>query len=117
MEDLVYMGWVQLSRGGKDDTLTDDVSSTIDPEATRLISTELSKEKVDRGKDNIQTDKYMSLHHIATAVLCLGSWALNFTRIGSIVMFLHDISDVPLDFARLFGRYSWYILHAGFVVI
>ena len=43
----------------------------------------------------------MTLHHIATAALCLQSYALGYVKIGSIIMFLHDVSDIPLDLLRL----------------
>lgn len=63
--------------------------------------TELKK---DHERGDAEGGQFMVLHHIVTAVLCLGSWALNYTRIGSIVMFLHDVSDIPLDVVRLSGR-------------
>ena len=47
-------------------------------------------------------DVAMTLHHIATAALCLQSYALGYVKIGSIIMFLHDVSDIPLDFLRVF---------------
>ena len=34
---------------------------------------------------------------------CLQSYALGYVKIGSVIMFLHDISDIPLDLVRLFG--------------
>jgi hypothetical protein len=58
-----------------------------------------------RKRERAEVDRYMVLHHLITAALCIGSWALNYTRIGALVMFLHDVSDVPLDVMRLCGRY------------
>lgn len=97
VEDLVYMAWKQYS-GDKDEDLSP--VSSHDPEAARLISSDSKGRK----KEHAESDQYMVVHHIVTAVLCLVSWALNYTRIGSIVMFLHDISDLPLDVVRLCGR-------------
>jgi hypothetical protein len=48
-----------------------------------------------------QRDGKMALHHVATAALCLGSWAGGYAKVGSVVMMLHDISDVPLDGVRV----------------
>jgi len=49
------------------------------------------------------TDSKMIIHHVATAALCIGSWFFGYFRIGSVVMLLHDVSDVPLDMVRVFG--------------
>ena len=51
-----------------------------------------------------EKDKIMMLHHLVTASLCISSWWYGYAKIGSLVMFLHDISDIPLDFVRLFGQ-------------
>jgi hypothetical protein len=49
------------------------------------------------------TDFKMVIHHVATAVLCIGSWFFGYLRVGSAVMLLHDVSDVPLDLVRVWG--------------
>jgi hypothetical protein len=46
-------------------------------------------------------DIKMDVHHISTAALCIGSYVSNYAKIGSLVMFLHDASDLPLDVLRL----------------
>ena len=105
MEDLIYMAWRKHAGPSAEDAPASAVvpaaSSKHDPEADNLVtapSVGVGKEKEKGGGHS------MVLHHIITAVLCLGSWALNYTRIGSVVMFLHDISDIPLDLVRLCGR-------------
>lgn len=49
-----------------------------------------------------KSDLMMDIHHISTAALCLLSYYFGYVKIGSLVMLLHDISDVPLDFLQLF---------------
>jgi hypothetical protein len=53
------------------------------------------------------TDFKMNLHHISTAILCIASYLSGYVRIGSIVMYLHDISDIPLDLVRIFAHLNW----------
>jgi hypothetical protein len=36
----------------------------------------------------------MTVHHIATILLMAFSYLFNFVRIGSLVVFVHDIGDV-----------------------
>jgi hypothetical protein len=43
----------------------------------------------------------MMLHHVATNLLILGSSRCRLTRIGSMVFFIHDVSDVPVDLSKL----------------
>ena len=40
---------------------------------------------------------------IYSTMLSKQSYALGYVKIGSVIMFLHDISDIPLDLVRLFG--------------
>lgn len=49
------------------------------------------------------SDTKMIVHHIATALLCVGSWMYGYLRVGSVIMLLHDVSDVPLDLVRVMG--------------
>eukprot|EP01112_Ceratiomyxa_fruticulosa_P001929 TRINITY_DN1207_c0_g1_i4.p1 TRINITY_DN1207_c0_g1~~TRINITY_DN1207_c0_g1_i4.p1 ORF type:complete len:463 (+),score=87.60 TRINITY_DN1207_c0_g1_i4:272-1660(+) len=44
-----------------------------------------------------------TVHHVFTILLIYGSYALGFTRIGFIIMILHDINDVPLQIAKVFN--------------
>lgn len=41
------------------------------------------------------------VHHIATIALLLYSYYVNFTRVGIMVMLLHDVSDIFLEAAKL----------------
>jgi hypothetical protein len=43
----------------------------------------------------------MFIHHIVTILLLVFSWACNFHRIGTLVLAIHDIADVPLEGAKL----------------
>lgn len=50
-----------------------------------------------RRKDFIE----MFIHHVATVMLISGSYITNFTEIGAVIMLVHDISDVFLEFAKM----------------
>jgi hypothetical protein len=43
-------------------------------------------------------------HHIATCALIIGSYVTNSYRIGLVVMFVHDSSDILLDIAQLLNH-------------
>ena len=43
----------------------------------------------------------MFLHHIVTLFLILFSYYTNFTRCGSIIIFIHDVVDPFLEFGKL----------------
>lgn len=49
----------------------------------------------------------MFIHHIATIILMCLSWIVNVYRIGTLVILVHDISDIFLDGAKLI-KYSGY---------
>ncbi|XP_041865041.1 ceramide synthase 2 [Melanotaenia boesemani] len=47
------------------------------------------------------------IHHVATLVLLSFSWCANFIRVGTLVMLIHDASDVLLESAKLFNYAKW----------
>lgn len=68
------------------------------------------------GEDT-HSDSKMIIHHVATAVLCIGSWCFGYLRIGSVVMLLHDVSDVPLDLVRVCGAVNQKVLQIVSMVL
>jgi hypothetical protein len=52
------------------------------------------------------------IHHIVTVGLLVYSYYVNFTRVGILIMLLHDISDIFLEAAKL-CRYSRSMLAAN----
>ena len=48
--------------------------------------------------------KNMLLHHTCTVSLILGSYLTNYSNVGSIVLFVHNISDLPNHVTKLFLR-------------
>eukprot|EP00095_Tigriopus_kingsejongensis_P010686 snap_masked-scaffold261_size233860-processed-gene-1.12 protein:Tk10686 transcript:snap_masked-scaffold261_size233860-processed-gene-1.12-mRNA-1 annotation:"lag1 longevity assurance homolog 6-like" len=44
----------------------------------------------------------MFVHHIATILLLSLSWTCNFVRVGTLVLWVHDCSDVFLESAKMF---------------
>ena len=51
----------------------------------------------------------MFAHHVITNFLIFGSSYYRFTRIGSMVFMVHDISDVPVDMSKLANFMKWKI--------
>jgi hypothetical protein len=49
----------------------------------------------------------MFIHHVVTNLLVLGSSLFRFTRVGSMVFLVHDISDVPVDLSKLANFLKW----------
>ena len=49
----------------------------------------------------------MAIHHVVTNLLVLGSSMFRFTRVGSMVFLVHDISDVPVDLSKLANFLKW----------
>jgi hypothetical protein len=49
----------------------------------------------------------MAIHHVITNALIMTSSFFRFTRIGSMVFVLHDLSDVPVDMSKLANFVKW----------
>lgn len=49
----------------------------------------------------------MATHHIATIILLSMSFTINFVRVGTLILFLHDSADVFLEMGKLFRYASW----------
>ncbi|KAG7278116.1 hypothetical protein CRUP_019426, partial [Coryphaenoides rupestris] len=54
-----------------------------------------------------QDFKEQIIHHLATLTLLAFSWCVNYIRIGTMVMLVHDTSDVLLESAKLFNYAKW----------
>ncbi|XP_070588996.1 ceramide synthase 4-like [Erythrolamprus reginae] len=58
--------------------------------------------------DNKQKDFYMMIaHHVGAIVLIGFSYCVNFIRIGSVTMVLHDVTNWLLYAAKLFNYLKW----------
>ncbi|KAL5544844.1 hypothetical protein UlMin_008628 [Ulmus minor] len=61
-----------------------------------------------------RSDFYVSMgHHISTVILIVMSYILRFARVGSIILALHEGSDVVLEIAKM-SKYCGYEGMAGF---
>lgn len=49
----------------------------------------------------------MFIHHVVTNLLVMGSSFFRFTRVGSMVFLVHDLSDVPVDLSKLANFLKW----------
>ncbi|MCL4131119.1 UNVERIFIED_CONTAM: hypothetical protein GTU68_064852 [Idotea baltica] len=43
----------------------------------------------------------MFFHHLVTISLITFSWTCNFTRVGTLILILHDTADIPLQAAKM----------------
>eukprot|EP01041_Mallomonas_annulata_P001469 gene1469-2828_t len=48
----------------------------------------------------------MGIHHLLTILLIIFSYISNFTRIGTVILILHDSADIFLESAKCFNYYS-----------
>lgn len=61
--------------------------------------------------------KEQVIHHVATLTLLSFSWISNYIRIGTLVMAVHDSSDILLEGGKLFNYAKWEkTAHVIFVV-
>lgn len=47
----------------------------------------------------------MFVHHIMTILLMFGSYSMNYTKIGCVILIVHDSADFYLEFAKM-GKYA-----------
>ena len=65
----------------------------------------------------------MMTHHIVTIALVAGSYTGGYLPIGTTILFLHDLSDVPLDmlkmvnYAKLEGKQGYFATEITFVLL
>ncbi|OQS02487.1 hypothetical protein THRCLA_05131 [Thraustotheca clavata] len=61
-------------------------------------------------------------HHVVTIALIIWSYAVGYLPIGVIIMFLHDVSDIPLDMLKMVNylkmedRKGWFVTEILFVI-
>lgn len=64
----------------------------------------------------------MYIHHLATIGLVALAYANNDFKVGAVVLFIHDISDIGIDllkmsnYLRLDGRAGWFIVELSFAL-
>lgn len=49
------------------------------------------------GAHGEQDFEMMFVHHVATLALLWLSWGDNFTRVGSLILVIHDFADITLE--------------------
>jgi hypothetical protein len=49
----------------------------------------------------------MLLHHIATAILIFCSYVRGDLRIGSVILFIHDITDITNSLVKMVNHIRW----------
>ena len=77
-----------------------EISFTIDTSSGGLPRIKWSKDA--RGDF-----REMFVHHVVTNMLVIGSSFFRFTRAGSMVFLVHDISDIPVDLSKLANFLKW----------
>ena len=61
-----------------------------------------------KWSQNVRGDfREMFAHHLVTNALIFFSSYYRFTRIGSMIFLIHDISDVPIDMSKLANFVKW----------
>ncbi|MFH4976241.1 hypothetical protein AB6A40_002950 [Gnathostoma spinigerum] len=49
----------------------------------------------------------MTLHHSITLVLLFMSFAMNMVRVGTLILFSHDVADIIIELGKLFRYAGW----------
>jgi hypothetical protein len=78
---------------------------------------------IHRFVDERRKDYYvMYMHHIVTIALVGLSWAVGYMRIGVLVLFIHDVSDIFVDllkmvnYLKLEGQKGFFLSEIAYVV-
>lgn len=79
-----------------------EMSFEVQPNPNGIIPATLGWSKSVRGDF-----REMFIHHVVTNLLIIGSSFFRFTRVGSMVFLVHDISDVPVDLSKLANFLKW----------
>lgn len=59
----------------------------------------------------------LTLHHIVTISLLFISWSINMVRVGTLILFSHDVADIFIELGKLFRYANWQTaLHILFVI-
>lgn len=61
-------------------------------------------------KERADAEAMRGLHHNLSCLLATMSFFCGYAKIGSLVMIIHDISEIPVDFFMLFSLNGWRIL-------
>uniref|UniRef100_A0A672SGW1 Ceramide synthase 3 n=1 Tax=Sinocyclocheilus grahami TaxID=75366 RepID=A0A672SGW1_SINGR len=61
--------------------------------------------------------KEQIIHHWATLTLLAFSWCGNYIRVGTLVMLIHDSSDILLESAKIFNYAKWESTCNGIFVV
>uniref|UniRef100_A0A1I7XW27 TLC domain-containing protein n=1 Tax=Heterorhabditis bacteriophora TaxID=37862 RepID=A0A1I7XW27_HETBA len=63
----------------------------------------------------------MMVHHAITILLLYISWSMNMTRVGTLVLFIHDAADIFIEAGKIFRYAHWnfalYVLFVTFLIV
>lgn len=53
------------------------------------------------------------VHHLVTIALILMSWNFGFQQIGTVVLYVHDASDITIDLLKMFNYLKLEVCRSG----
>jgi hypothetical protein len=71
----------------------------------------------DRHRERLLVMSMTKIHHMVTLMLLGVSWIQNLTAIGIWILFVHDLTDVPMFIIRILRKKNAIIYRQGFVAI
>ena len=123
-EDLIYIAYNRYKESkAKKNVESQDIGDyeLVNTLESNNLNNDDSQTKMNNAPNPTPKDQNkdtkMDIHHIATAILCLASAFTGYSRIGSLIMFLHDLSDIPLDLVRIFGLFDMKNAQAGMMFV